>query len=254
MAARWNISSFTLKVIAIIGMTACHIGYVFADRLPSEIAGLLQACGGVTFPIMAFLLVEGYKHTSNVGKYALRLLGFAFLSQVPYWLTLGWEGNVLFTLLLSLFILVLYDTARRERFGWGVFTALLAAILIVSLVCDWGFLGPIMIFMMYVEKKPVRRIVAPLAVAVIGLGVPAGMELLAVATAKTLEGAGISLWVALPGFLYAAVGIPIAGFLLSRYGGRRGKPCKWFFYLYYPAHMAAIGAIEALLSFARVLS
>lgn len=236
-----GITAFKLKLAAIIGMTACHAGYVFADLLPFPLACILQACGGITFPIMAFLLVEGYKHTSSRGRYASRLLVFAILSQIPYWLVLGWNGNVLFTLLLSLWLLVLYDTARREHIGWGVYVVLLVAALALSLLLDWGFIGPIMVLMMHTEKHPLKRIAAPLAVAVVGLGLPAVAEF--AASLLLFEGSAAA-WSVLPDMLYALVGIPAAGALLLFYRGQRGKSLKWFFYSYYPTHIAFLGMLR----------
>ena len=54
-----GVSSFTLKVVAIVGMTFNHACYIFYPYLPAEALLLLFGFGGLTFPIMAFLLVEG---------------------------------------------------------------------------------------------------------------------------------------------------------------------------------------------------
>ena len=91
-----------LKVVAIMGMTCNHAAYVFAGHLPFVGECVLFAVGGVTFPVMAYLLVEGYRHTSNVKRYALRLAVFAAVSQIPYALYLALNANVLFTLLIGL--------------------------------------------------------------------------------------------------------------------------------------------------------
>lgn len=62
----------------------------------------LYSLGGLTFPIMAYLLCEGYRHTSSVRRYAERLAVFAVVSQIPYSLLFGATGNVLITLLIGL--------------------------------------------------------------------------------------------------------------------------------------------------------
>ena len=97
-----DISSFTLKIIAIAGMTGNHAAYVLGPLLPAWLAVALFSLGGLTFPIMAFLVVEGYRHTSNLRRYASRLLLFTLISQIPYSLLLGAAGNVLITLTLGL--------------------------------------------------------------------------------------------------------------------------------------------------------
>ena len=58
------INGFTLKVVAIIGMTCNHVANVFAAQLPQPLLLALFSLGGVTFPIMAFLLVEGFTPVS----------------------------------------------------------------------------------------------------------------------------------------------------------------------------------------------
>ena len=68
-ASAKGLSSFVLKVVAIVGMTCNHAAYVFAGHLPFVGECVLFAVGGVTFPVMAYLLVEGYRHTSNVKRY-----------------------------------------------------------------------------------------------------------------------------------------------------------------------------------------
>ena len=76
-------TAFPLKVLAIAGMTCNHACYIYWDYLPPGILCALFALGGLTFPIMAFLLVEGYRHTSSVRRYGRRLLAFALVAQVP---------------------------------------------------------------------------------------------------------------------------------------------------------------------------
>ena len=122
-----GVSSFTLKVVAIVGMTFNHACYIFYPYLPAEALLLLFGFGGLTFPIMAFLLVEGYHHTSNIKRYAGRLLAFALVSQVPYGLFLAHNLNVLFTLLIGLGILYLYDTMESRGGFWLAAAALVTA-------------------------------------------------------------------------------------------------------------------------------
>ena len=61
-----HITSFVLKIAAIVGMTANHVAHVMGPLMPWEATLVLYSFGGITYPIMAFLLVIGYRHTSNV--------------------------------------------------------------------------------------------------------------------------------------------------------------------------------------------
>ena len=112
---------------------------------------------GLTFPIMAFLLVEGYRHTSSIERYAGRLLAFALVAQVPYGLFLARNFNVLFTLLIGLMILHARDRMQDRVQFWIAAAALTA----VSALCDWGIVGPLMILMMQTIPERRQRIICP---------------------------------------------------------------------------------------------
>lgn len=224
-----GLSSFALKIIALVGMTCNHAAYLFAGRLPFVPECCLFAAGGVTFPIMAFLLVEGYAHTSNVKRYAGRLFAFALISQIPYSLFLDSNGNVLFTLLIGLGLLYA-DDHTDSRVG---FWLLAGAGCCLSLLCDWGFLGVVMILMFKRIEGDTRRLAA-IGIAVASIGLPAASDL----AAEGLAG--------LPALLYPVVGCTAAIPLAKSYNGTRGKPLKWLFYAYYPAHIAILGMLATL--------
>lgn len=254
-----GLTSFTLKIVAIVGMTSNHIGYLFAPYLPFEVECVLLACGGVTFPVMAFLLIEGYRHTSSVRRYAVRLLVFALVAQVPYRLFLASNLNVLFTLLIGLILLYVHDKgfppsiarcierftprfAREHLLEQGdgdrrmTFYLVLAIGLIASVFCDWGVLGPLMILMGYLMPTRAQRIAYPIILAALSIGLP---QASVVMTTGSLS--------ALPYLLYAFIGCPAAIPLLFAYRGRRGLPMKYFFYAYYPLHILIIGIVKVAL-------
>ncbi len=227
-----GISSFALKIIAIVAMTANHAAYVFLPYLPDAAIVAMLAVGGLTFPIMAFLLVEGYRHTSSIRRYGLRLFVFALISQVPYGLFLGLEANVLFTLLAGLALLWMYDHMENRPLFWLSFLA----IVLVSACADWGVAGPIVVFIMGVYPDRSRRVVYAMLVPIMGFGLPALSDFAA-------AGAPVFLGSALYAFAGCSASIP----LLLSYKGRRGYPLKWFFYAFYPAHIALLGLARVCL-------
>ncbi len=231
-APRVGLTSFALKIIAIVGMTANHAAYVFYPYLPFEARCIMFAVGGLTFPVMAFLLVEGYRHTSNLRKYAGRLFVFALVSQVPYGLFLAHEGNVLFTLLLGLGALYLYDVMRNRALFWLACTAIAAA----SAFCNWGVLGIVMIVMIRALPDRRQQAALPALTAVLAAGLP---ELSAYAATSDL--------VHVPFALYALAGCTASIPLLLGYNGLRGRPMKYFFYAYYPCHILVLGLAKGIL-------
>ena len=229
--ARGAISSSTLKITAIVGMTCNHTAWLFADVLPFPVYCILTGVGGLTFPIMAFLIAEGWRHTSDCRRYLLRLGLFALVSQIPYWLFLSHELNVMFTLFIGLLVLHLHDVMKNRIAWFGVVVVGVAA----SALCDWGIVGVPMILMAGLLPTLRERALYSAALPCAAFGIPALLSLMAgnpnaIAT------------------LLYALGNGAAGALLCTYNGTRGLPLKWFFYVYYPAHIAVLGVIHALMS------
>lgn len=97
-----------MQIIAMITMLIDHIGLLF---FPGEL--MWRIVGRLAFPIYAYALVQGYAHTSDFKKYALRLLLIAVISQIPYQLVLDHDGlNVVATLLAALLVLRLLDNIK----------------------------------------------------------------------------------------------------------------------------------------------
>lgn len=80
----------------------------------SAMALVCQALETCAAPLFAFLLVEGATHTSDFGKYFLRVLGLAAVSQIPYALlmtgsALGFPGfNPVFAMVMCLVMIYFF--------------------------------------------------------------------------------------------------------------------------------------------------
>lgn len=226
-----RVSSFTLKIIAILGMTASHSADIYGAHLPWQITTGLYAFGGLTFPIMAFLLTEGYRYTSNVRSYATRLFLFALIAQIPFMLFLAYQGNVLFTLFVGLVMLYLYDHIERRWFFWLIFIGVSAG---SYFVLDWGFIGILMILLYHVLDGK-NRATYPALLPIIAIGLPSLLTIASTGNITLLSSA-----------LYALVGCGLTIPLLLAYNGKRGRPMKYFFYVYYPAHIIILGLVRGL--------
>ena len=126
-----GLSGTALKRIACLSMLVDHLGASLLENglfrcsaIDPRLVGLdqlLRLVGRLAFPIYCFLLVEGFLHTHDLKKYALRMLGFALISEGPFdWAFFSgvyWgHQNVYFTLLLGLaLILALYMTRKDKR-------------------------------------------------------------------------------------------------------------------------------------------
>ena len=104
-------TSFTLKLIAMITMFIDHFGYAIMGQF-----SFFNLFGRLAFPIFAFQISEGFIHTKSVKKYLLRLIIFALISQIPFSLFTYYIAhsnpltlNVFFTLAFGLVSIYIYD-------------------------------------------------------------------------------------------------------------------------------------------------
>ena len=228
-----------IKLIAIIAMTIDHLTWAFFPGTQAVwYVFALHIIGRLTAPIMWFFIAEGCHYTHDIKKYAARLFLFAVVSHFAYDFAFGIPFRPLSTgvfnqtsVMWSLaWAVVLIAVCRSERVPtWGKIAAIIAVCLI-SFPSDWSSIAVMCPLYLYGHRGRFR-----------------------------LQARDIVLWT----FIYAAVyflfldrlygvmqmftflTIPI----LSRYSGERGtwKGMKWFFYIYYPAHLAVIGLIRIAL-------
>ena len=75
-----------LKFLAIFIMTLDHVGHYFGEFFYQNnllpVYYILRAVGRLAFPIFAYNLAKGYRRTRNILIYGLRLLIFAFVSEL----------------------------------------------------------------------------------------------------------------------------------------------------------------------------
>ena len=234
-----GIPGSVLKWIAVITMFIDHAAVVLFDgywvtaggmtRSSYEFYRVLRCIGRLGFPIFGFLIVEGFFYTRNRWKYLLRLVLFGILSEVPFDLAFYRTAfylkyqNVYFTLALGLFGLIAWDFITQGNFReaslWrkiGALAVLAALIAAGSLgLTDYYGYGVAMIFAFYFFRE--NEVLRLLACEGVLLGT------------STLE-----IW-ALPAFA-----------LFHFYNGKRGRQPKYFFYLFYPCHLAFLVLIRKL--------
>lgn len=134
----FDISSTTLHILAMGMMLMDHL---WATLLPGQ--EWMTCVGRIAYPIFAFMAVEGYFHTHSFKKYALRLLLFAVLSEIPFDLMYGgmmfypFHQNVIWTLLLGLTGIHLMEKVKDRQKTW------VYVVVAVVVTAVWTLLGTI---------------------------------------------------------------------------------------------------------------
>lgn len=160
-----------LKIIAIITMIIDHIGYYFEPYLNDVIYYILRATGRISMPIFAYILVQGFFHTSNLKRYIIRIFSFATVTQLailvvsvfdnePSRLSVNTQLNILFSYTLSLIALWLIHEKNIIK-KWDYNKNMLVKILMILLILgiflfipfDYGIYVPLFIVMLYLIEK-----------------------------------------------------------------------------------------------------
>ena len=148
----WNWSRDLLKLVAIIVMTADHVSTYLMEHGPIAYE-ICQFFGNFTIVIMSYFIVQGLKYTHSVRRYAIRMLVWAVISQLPYYLLRHDSGlNVLVTLLGSLIAVHLLN-----KKGWGYYVIAFVVFLSISLFTDWAFLPLVFTMIFYEADKHNKR-------------------------------------------------------------------------------------------------
>lgn len=248
-----GISGSTLKIFAVTAMFLDHFAWVIIDPEVKEIFSVsypafispgdlslspflavssfvFHSLGRMAFPIFLFLLSEGIAHTRNVYRYGLRLLILAVVSEVPFDITffgdICYPGrqNVFFTLLLAYIAMTAISKCTKKLVVPVIIIIAACALGAYFLKTDYSFRGVLMgcIF------ELVRRVkkLSPR----IGNAVSSALACIFEIIFKP--------------FYFTAI---LSVTLISLYNGKRGLKLKYFFYLFYPAHLILIYLIKILL-------
>ncbi len=206
-----RMSGSALKVIAVLSMVADHCAlYLMEHGTPLYEA--MRCVGRIAFPVFAFLIAEGYVYSKDRIWYFIKLLGFAFISEIPWYLLNGADGthNVMFTLALGVLAIGVFDKLVERRL-LCVCCLLSLAWLATLTGVDYEWRGILMIVLFYMLRS--NRACQLL------LTFPLMMH-------------------------YGITGVFLACAVLLLYDGTRGfakgRIAKYGFYLFYPVHLMAI--------------
>ena len=123
---------------------------------------ILRIIGRISFPLFAYQIGVGVKHTGNVKRYFLRLFLFGSAMQLGYALvapSIGedpWSMNILFTLAWGVGAIVCY-----ERKWYALLLGIIALPFIsvlAGVTFDYGAYGILLIFGMYLLQENFRNL------------------------------------------------------------------------------------------------
>ncbi len=227
-----------IKYMAMFTMFLNHFATVFLQP-GTLLFELFINIGYFTAVTMCYFLVEGYEYTHSKRKYALRLLLFAVISQVPYVAALEYfQLNMLFTLLFCYLILAVREKVQDAALR----TILITGLVLLTVFCDWALLAAVYTLLFSINRGSRR-----------GTAISYGVAFFMFAGLNMLNYVGIySTWEAVLGGLLSGAAILVSGIvILFCYNGKQAKGNrkfhKWFFYIFYPAHLTLFAVIKLLI-------
>lgn len=196
-------------------MTINHIGVFMSQKtqLNTLVTYGYKFIGMIVFPILLYLLVEGYTYTSNYRRYLKRIGFICIISIIPFRLMIPNQMNVMWTLFVCLIAL---KTMKKNP----ILTFIIGYM--CTIFSDWGlFAIPVLYLYIYTTRE-------------IAFATLLSVQMLpSLITMNALE-------------TYAPLGIILASYLLMWYNNKERIKHKWInylFYWYYPIHLLILGIV-----------
>lgn len=231
------LSNNMLKVIACITMFIDHMGVILFPNIM-----ILRIIGRVSFPIFAFLLVEGCFYTRNKLRHFLVISGFALVMQVVLYLATSMTDFsifVHFSIAVGIcYIIDFIDKFFREK-KYIVSISLIIGLILLScfifiidnstmyFYSNYGIYGIFLPVSMYIVRKYIKDIHIFINIILICIA--------------------LVLMNHFRAYNYQLYGMFSFVFILL-YNGKKGKyNLKYLFYIFYPLHMVILYAIAMLI-------
>ena len=244
-------SSFVIKIIAIISMLFDHTNDVFIGHL-----SVFNLIGRIAFPLFSFQLVVGYTYTHNIKKYISRMFIFALISQIPYSIFIHiytgtyFELNIFFTLATSLICMYILSSKNINIYLKLIYISI-CLIIAYYLKFDYsifGILYPLFIFVFYpfqekfgknrflLSENTNKNSIIKLLFFIAGT-----LTLSIVKYIKLIPLISTSWFIELVLFTF------IPAIIMIFFNGKKGPSLKYIFYIFYPAHLMLLELIYLLI-------
>ena len=242
---RFEITSASLHIMAMAFMLCDHL---WGTIVPGN--DWLTCIGRISFPIFAFMIVEGYFHTSNLKKYAGRLFVFALISEIPFNLALGSRifypihQNVLWSFLISLGLIHWNEKAKKSGKLWKSLVVGTASVILgylggILTMVDFYHAGvlTVLAFYFFRGRKWYNYLGQFVTLWYINIEMLGGYSYMIDIMGKTY-------------FLVRQSFAMLALVPIWLYSGRRGyhsKAFQYFCYWFYPVHLLVLGLLKFIL-------
>ena len=221
-----KLSSFEIKIIAMITMVIDHVGAIFFPELT-----ILRIIGRLSFPLFCFLAVQAYIHTGNIYRYLGRLAVCALVSEIFYDLAFFGTINLnshngLFTLLAGVASLMVMS---RQGYVTGCVFTIVSGYFLNMLHVNYGLYGTVLIVLIYFAYR------------------------FCMETQKSmfLSWGIVGLYMVFFKADIQAFGV-FAIIFMVLYSGQKGyesKHMRTFFYIFYPLHLLIIDVVNILIKY-----
>jgi hypothetical protein len=237
-----GLNKVQLQYLAILAMVVDHVAWGFLE-FKSPVGFAMHIFGRLTIPIMTFFIAEGFAHTRDIKKYVLRMVIFALIAIIPFYLFFseeyGYRQNIIFDELLALLSLCAMKKGNMPK---PVRILIVIGLMAVSMAVGGWVLMPIIYVLVFSYNEKFKDkakwfcfltciLVASVATLIITNRMFHYMQY----DWSMLQS------VYLAGFMLGL--IP-----LSMYNGQKGEPIfgRYFFYIFYPAHFIVLWLIKLL--------
>ena len=205
-----------------------HMGYIIFKK-----TSYFNYIGRIAFPLFAFQSVQGYLHTKDFVKYIRNLTILAIISQIPFSLYIYkisssgiFKLNVLFTLILGLIAIFIYDKCKNKIIGF--LSILLIGIISILLKTDYNIYGISIIFIFYYFKD--KRLLM-------------NLSFIAVTLIKYIISI-IQNFSSIQTYIIYFISTCSSLIFINLFNKKQGPKLKYLFYIFYPLHLLIIYLIS----------
>ena len=269
------LTSNVLKIIAAITMVLDHVGVYLVGQSEDVLYSILRYAGRLSFPLFAYCVAEGCRYTRNKKKrfWTIFLMGIGFeifwvcfkfissggmslldmfagnpLGLIKFVRNTCVEGNVFLTFSCSILLIFVMQACKEglAKSNWKK-AVLYGGLFLVTCVGVYGFN-----YVMNGLSYGIYGILLPVLVASVDYDEDKAPKIFKKLDLPQVKMALFALGLILIALHSAMRNIQFLGLLaiipLSLYNGKPGSgKMKWWFYVFYPAHLVLLWVIGQLI-------